>query len=366
MIMENPSHYANFEVVGESVSDTVIYLRDPDRRILCIPDVYIGKRKAREIVITHAHSILAHLGARKTLWYLRDNVWWKEMIKDITDYCASCQICARTKAPNQRPMGLLHPLPVPKRPWEQIGVDFVGPLPQARNRHGEFDQVMVVIDHLTSMVHLTPVRMSYRARQIAETFYENIYRLHGLPERIVSDRDKIFTSTFWINHPQTDGATERANRTMMQMILQAIGGKDSKWLERLPAVEWAMNAARSETTGFSPFFLNYGYRPRPLIWKNTGDNEYPGVQAFAQKMKDAIMQAHDAILERRVKQTRAANRSRRLCPIEAGDKVYLSTKNLKLPKGKSRKLVPTRIAQFPQGTRHSQRVPRVSPPCIRS
>ncbi|PVF94984.1 hypothetical protein CPB86DRAFT_712133, partial [Serendipita vermifera] len=107
------------------------------------------------------------------------------------------------------------------------------------------------------------------------------------------------------------------------MIVQAIGGNDSKWLERLPAIEWAMNAARSETTGFSPFFLNFGYRPRPLLWKNARADEYPGVRVFAQRMKDAIMRAHDAILERRVKQTRIANRSRRLCPIEAGDKVYL-------------------------------------------
>lgn len=121
------------------------------------------------------------------------------MIKDIAYYCASCEVCARTKAPNQKPMGLLHPLTVPRRPWEQIGVDFVGPLPQNKNRHGAFDQVMVVIDHLTSMVHLIPVRTTYRARQIAEVFYESIYRLHGLPERIVSDRDKIFTSTFWIH-----------------------------------------------------------------------------------------------------------------------------------------------------------------------
>lgn len=251
------------------------------------------------------------------------------MVKDIASYCTSCEICARTKAPNQKPMGLLHPLPVPHRPWEQIGVDFVGPLPEARGRNGAFDQIMVVIDHLTSMVHLVPTRTSYRARQVTEAFFDSVYRLHGLPERIVSDRDKIFTAQFWKSHPQTDGATERANRTMMQMIVQAINGKDSKWLDRLPAIEWAMNAARSETTGFSPFFLNYGHRPRPLLWKNPGTNEYPGVHIFAQRMKDAIMRAHDAILERRVKQVRIANRSRRQCPIESGDKVYLSTKNLK-------------------------------------
>lgn len=121
---------------------------------MCVPDIMVGNRKAREVVITHAHSILAHLGARKTLWYLRESVWWRDMVKDITDFCASCEVCARTKPTNQKPMGLLHPLRVPTRPWEQIGVDFVGPLPEAKNRYGAFDQVMVVIDHLTSMTHL--------------------------------------------------------------------------------------------------------------------------------------------------------------------------------------------------------------------
>jgi len=359
-VIESPDHYKNFEVVGKPGKE-IVYMKDMNRRVLCVPDVSIGSRKAREIVITHAHSILAHLGTRKTLWYLRDNVWWKDMIKDIADYCASCDVCARTKSSNQKPAGLLHPLKVPKRPWEQVGVDFVGPLPEAKNRYGAFDQVMVIIDHLTSMVHLIPTKINYRARQIAEIFYDTIYKLHGLPERIISDRDKIFTSIFWKNlhklmrvdlklsstyHPQTDGATERANRTMVQMIRQAIGENDTKWVERLPAIEWAMNAARSETTGFSPFFLNYGYRPRPLLWNNAGKDEYPGVHAFAQKMKDAIMKAHDAILEKRVKQTRLANKSRKPAVFSEGDNVYLSTKNLKLPKGKSRKLVPKYIGPY--------------------
>jgi hypothetical protein len=133
---------------------------------------------------------------------------------------------------------------------------------------------------------------------------------------------------------------------MVQMIRQAIGEKDSKWIDKLPSIEWAMNAARSETTGFSPFFLNYGYRPRPLLWNNSDRDKYPGVHAFAQRIKDAIMKAHDAILERRVKQTRLANKSRRPSPIVEGDNVYLSTKNIKLPKGKTRKLVPKYIGPY--------------------
>jgi hypothetical protein len=136
------------------------------------------------------------------------------------------------------------------------------------------------------------------------------------------------------------------NRTMVQMIRQAIGERDSRWIECLPSIEWAMNAACSETTGFSPFFLNYGYRPHPLIWNNAEKDEYLGVHAFAQRIKDAIMKAHDSILERRVKQTCLANKGRKPAAIAEGDIVYLSTKNLKLPKGKTCKLVPKYIGPF--------------------
>lgn len=140
------------------------------------------------------------------------------------------------------------------------------------------------------MVHLVPTRTTYTA------------------ERIISDRDSLFTSTFWreLNrllktemrmsssfHPQTDGMTERAG------------------------IEFALNCARSATTGFSPFYLNYGQMPRPLLWDQA--SFYPGVEAFAEKMKEAIMNAHDHIIAARVKQTRHANRRRREASFEVED-----------------------------------------------
>ncbi|KAF7375484.1 DNA/RNA polymerase [Mycena sanguinolenta] len=307
-ILENPTHYKNFEC-----KDGLIFLKEHTSRFLCIPDVLIGKRSAREIVITHAHSILAHLGPRKTMYYLKDNVWWKTMLEDVKIYCDSCQVCKGAKSSNERPYGLLHPLQPPTRPWESIGVDFVGPLTPSSNRLSTFDMIMVIIDHLTSMVHLVPTKQTYRAKDIAEAFFEQVYSKHGLPEIIVSDRDSLFTSIFWDKlhalvgtklrmssayHPQSDGATERANRTMVQMLRSCISPNQKDWVKRLPGIEFAMNSARSETTGFSPFFLNTGQMPQPMIWD--AQSEYPGVRVFAQKMKDAIVAAHDAIIEARI------------------------------------------------------------------
>ncbi|KAF7371586.1 Transcription factor [Mycena venus] len=339
VVLEKPDSYKNFEV-----KDGLIFLRDSDRRILCIPDILIGRRNVRDIVISHAHSILAHLGPRKTLYYLKDNVWWKSMVEDVKIHCKSCAVCAGSKSNSQSPYGLLNPLPIPSRPWETIGIDFVGPLTESKNRLGIFDMIMVIICHFSAMVHLVPTKQTYRAKDIAELVFEHVYSKHGLPRAIVSDRNSLFTSIFWDKlhaligtelkmsssfHPQTDGATERANRTMVQMLRSCIAPHQKDWVTKLPGIEFAMNSARSETTGFSPFFLNTGRTPAPMIWD--AKSEYPGVRVFAQRMKEAIMAAHDAIIHARVKQD---------------DLVYLSTKNLKIPKNRSRKLAPKYIGPY--------------------
>lgn len=354
LVLANPDHYANFEV-----HDGLIYLRDSFRRILCIPDVSVGSRRIHEIIISHAHSILAHLGSRKTLYYLKENVWWKLMVDDVRAFCDSCGLCATSKPANQRPYGLLHPLPVPSYPWEVIGVDFVGPLPELKNRHGGFDMITVIIDHFSGMVHLVPSRQTYRAKDVAELAFDHIYKLHGLPRAIVSNRDSLFTSVFWDRlhaligtelrmsssfHPQSDGMTERANRTMEQMLRQCIAPNQKDWVTRLPGIEFAMNAARSETTGFSPFFLNSGRTPRPMIWDPKSD--YPGVRVFAQRMKDTVLAAHDTIIYACVKQTVQANKRRRAAPFALGDLVYLSTQNLRLSKNRARKLMPKYIGPY--------------------
>ena len=148
-------------------AEQLIYSKN-DKRVLCIPKVLINGRSAREIVISEAHSILAHLGLNKTLDYLKDYIWWKDLASDVKAYCETCHTCKTSKPSNQKPYGLLNPLSVPTYPWESIGVDFVGPLPESGNGDSFFNSITVVICLLTSMVHLIPSRINYNASQIAE------------------------------------------------------------------------------------------------------------------------------------------------------------------------------------------------------
>ena len=191
-ILAKPNEFRNFEV-----EEHLVYLKKSEKKLLCIPKIEIQGRSAREIVISEAHSMLAHLGASKTLDYIRDHVWWKDMVSDVRAFCETCHTCKISKPSNQKPYGLLNPLSVPSYPWESIGMDFVGPLPESGNRDGMFDSIKVVICLLTSMVHLIPSRTNYNASQLAELMFEHVYKLHGLPKNIISDRDVLFTSTFW-------------------------------------------------------------------------------------------------------------------------------------------------------------------------
>jgi len=355
-IIKKPNEFRNFEVEND-----LVYLKEKETKVLCIPKLMIKGRSVREIIISEAHSMLAHLGASKTLDYLRDQVWWKDMVSDTKSFCETCVVCKRSKPSNQKPYGLLNPLSIPSYPWESIGMDFIGPLPESSNRDGSFDSITVVICLLTAMVHLIPSRTNYNARQLAELMFEEIYKLHGLPKNIISDRDVLFTSTFWGHlhkllgtklqmssayHPQTDGSTERANRTVTQMLRQCINDKQTDWVAKLPAIEFAINSARSESTGFAPFFLNAGRMPRSMIWNSAPANEFPSIRNFTLNKKLALMVAHDSILAARVKQTRDANRKRQVAPFEKNDLVYISTKNIKFPKGLARKLIPKYIGPY--------------------
>src|SRR3979490_245255 len=134
-----------------------------------------------------------------------------------------------TKSSTQRVPGLLHSLPIPARPWESIAMDFVGPFPES----GDCDYLWVVICRLPSMVHLVPIRTTTTASELARLYIREIVRLHGLAGTIVLDRDSKFTSNFWREthrllgtkllmsmsfHPQTDGASERAIRSVAQIL----------------------------------------------------------------------------------------------------------------------------------------------------
>jgi hypothetical protein len=238
-------------------------------------------------------------------------------------------------------------------------MDFVGPFPPSRGKN----YLWVVMCRLTSMIHLIPINVNIKTTELAYLYMEHIVRLHGLPESIVSDRDSKFTARFWRElhrlmgtkklmstsfHPQTDGATERSIRTVSQILRGKVRADQKDWAEKIPMTEFAINSAISSSTGFAPFELNCGYMPSMITSIPEESNKAPrGVREFVETAVANVAAAHDSIIESRVIQTHNANKKRsKEDELPKGSLVYLSTKNLNLPKGRARKLTPRFIGPY--------------------
>ena len=127
-ILTNPDEFTNL-----IVRDGLVFFVLEGMERVAVPDVQVNNQKVREILISQAHLILAHLGDEKTVTYLRDQVWWKTMVDNVSAYCKTCQTCAVSKPQQGKVHGKLKTMPVPTYPWQYIGIDFVGPLPESAN-----------------------------------------------------------------------------------------------------------------------------------------------------------------------------------------------------------------------------------------
>jgi hypothetical protein len=149
-------------------------------------------------------------------------------------------------------------------------------------------------------------------------------------------------------HPKTDGATKHVNRVINNILCAIIQPDQTDWADKLPMAEFAINSLHNKSTGFAPFKVNYGYLPTLQGLLDTiPDDVKPSIRAYADKAREHLCQAHDSIIASRVFQTYYANRSRQEePPLQAGDKVWLSTENLAMPKGRAKKLWPLFIGPF--------------------
>src|SRR5213080_710558 len=298
-----------------------------------------------------------HMGYKKTLSKINTTYYWEKIAKDVERFIKTCDICQRVKSSTQKPYGTLNPISPPASKFETYSLDFIGPLPRTKSG---YDGILVIVDMFSKLVSIIPIEFSYGAKDVAEIVYQRIVTRFGFIKKIITDRDPRFTGAFWKQlfklhgtklalstayHPQSDGQTERTNRTLEQVIRTQINGKGDNWDTLLPMAEFAINTTVNVSTGFSPFQLTYGIDPKSPIDLDIGVSTTPAAEDFVKQMKANLDRARSNILKAQLGQKAQADKHRRDHSFQVGDKVMLSTRNLHFSSS-SRKLLPKWVGPY--------------------
>jgi len=246
-------------------------------------------------------------------------------------------------------------------------MDFITHLPEVDG----FNAILVFTDKLSKMVHFVPTTNTCTAQLAAVLFLANVVRLHGVPKQVVSDRDPRWHSTFYQTfndligvqhsfstafHPETDGQTERVNRVLEDYLRHFVDPAQTNWPNLLPTAEFAYNNSFHEAIQTTPFRLNYGIDPLTpwsLLSQSQAQNREvfldhsPDAKKFSVEMQEALNRAKLHLDQSRQRQKHFADKLRSDAPqLEVGSEVLLSTKNLAVKHGKSKKLLPRFIGPF--------------------
>ncbi|KAJ9508757.1 hypothetical protein QJQ45_028059 [Haematococcus lacustris] len=308
----------------------------------------------------HDNQAAGHLGVSKTLDQVTRWFDWAGVSEDVRHYVRNCHSCQVNKASSLKPAGKLQPLPIPLRAWDSVSMDLIVKLPASGPQ--KYDSILVFVDRLTKMVHLVKTWESITAPQYAKLFIEHVFRLHGMPRDVISDRGPQFKNHFWAEvakllrvqvnlssayHPQTDGQTERMNRVVEEMLRHYIRPDQRDWADHLPLVEFAINNARQESTRFTPFYLNYGYHPRRAELLDL-PQKVPRAHDFVLNIRRAVEQARLCLEKAQKRQKVYADGKRRHATFAPGDMVLLSTQNMRGHSAQPgvRKLKPRYVGPF--------------------
>jgi hypothetical protein len=290
--------------------------------------------KGKILKAGHDSPTAGHQGYFKTYRQIRERFSWKGLKDDVLRHIRECTTCQQKKSEQTHPAGLLQPLPIPEQKWESISMDFITGLPRVQGR----DCIFVVVDRLTKFAHFFAIPTDYKAIQVAELFFREVFRLHGLPRQIVSDRDGRFIISFWKElfrlvgtelatstsyHPQTDGQTEIVNKWVEGYLRNYVGGQQRTWVRWLHMGEYCYNMTYHMSIRMTPFRALYGYDAPSFIDASFGDSRVPGAKDWMGESRRILQSTKENLQAAQNQQKVYANQHRVDHSFEVGDLVFL-------------------------------------------
>ena len=304
--------------------------------------IYMPKGALRVEVIWRHHNtaIGGHGGRWKIMELVERNYWWPWMTKEVAKYVEECDLCQRHKNQAEAPVGKLMPNSILKKPWRHISADFIVKLPLAQG----YNAILVVCDRLTKMAHFIPTMEQTLAAGLARLFRDNVWKLHGLPKSIISDRGAHFaaemmrelnerleirTKLSTAYYLQTNGQTEQINQELEQYLRMFVDHRQEQWPEWLEMAEFMYNNKKHTATQISPFEANYGLSPR-MGFEGRRGKRFEVAEEFTEKIKQVQEEVKVVLEKAQEKMRKYADRKRREgIEFKVGDLVLLSTKELK-------------------------------------
>jgi ribosomal protein L21E len=282
----------------------------------------------------HSSAVGGHSGFEATYNRIKRLFAWPHQKQTVKDYVAQCMVCQQAKTERVASPGLLSPLPIPDGSWKVITMDFIEGLPRSQS----YNCILVVVDRFSKYAHFLPLSHPFTALQVAILFMNNIFKLHGLPQAIISDRDKIFTSHLWRElfkligtnlqmssayHPQTDGQSERVNQCLETYLRCFVNSSPTKWSSWLPLAEFWYNTSSHSSLGNTPFYVLYGHHPSALGLDIPGSSDHSDLDSWL-KDRDLMQQlAQQHLLRAQRKMKIQADKHRSFRTFQIGDSVFV-------------------------------------------
>ena len=334
--------------------------------------IYIPENLRTDILQSHHNSPSSgHFGISKTYELISRNFWWKTLQGDVRRFVNSCDICNRNKNINHKPYGLLQPLSIPEKQWSSISLDFITDLPKSNN----FTAILTVIDRLSKMGHFIPLKKLPTAEETSRLIFDNVFKLHGIPKEITSDRGKQFNSKFFkqfckllhcepnlstAHHQQTDGQTEKLNGIIEQYLRCFTNDTHSDWSSYLSLAEFAYNNTLQESIKMSPFQANLKYDPEFLI-DNPTISLVPEAERAVSDIKITLEKLKKNMKEAQERYKKYADKKRMEPPkLNVGDKVWLlyPKGDVRLKKLDPRKSGPFEILEVLENQNYKLKLPK--------